>query len=287
MKTVILDLALIFGLSIALTVVFGIFNSIRPEKIASTNTPEAFGLDYESVSFFTEDGIRIAGWYVPKKGGEGKSTVIALHGYPADKGDILSRVVFLADKYNLLLIDFRYFGESGGSYSTVGARETGDLAAAVNFALSRRAEKIGIYGFSMGGAVALMALPKVPAVDAVVAEASYAQLALMTRELYRLFGPAKGFLTALTAVAAKAALGIDLYAVSPADAVVGTDKPVLLIHGRYDKVIPFENAELIALSLRDDPNAEFWFNESRVHGEASRELPEKVGAFFDKHLLSP
>src|SRR3989344_5757645 len=109
-----LDLALVFGLSVVVTVFFGVFNSVRPGKVASTATPKNFGLAYEPVSLMTQDGMRIAGWFIPKKDGESKTTLIALHGYPADKGDILSRVVYLADRYNLLLIDFRYFGESDG-----------------------------------------------------------------------------------------------------------------------------------------------------------------------------
>lgn len=283
---VILDIAVTFGVAIVITIFFGVYDSVRPDKAASTNTPKNFGLEYEPVGFSTQDGVRIAGWYVPSKQGDVKTTVIALHGYPADKGDILSRIVYLADRYNLLLIDFRYFGESEGKYTTVGAREVGDLLAAIDYARARGAERIGVYGFSMGAAVALMAVPKVK-IDAVVAEAAYADLRHMVRQLYRFFGPLGALLTELTGMASSLIFGIDIDAVSPAKAVAGTNVPILLIHGRYDKVIPFENAELIALGLKDDPNAEFWFHEGSVHGEESRELPVKVGDFFQKHLSPP
>jgi len=43
-------------------------------------------------------------------------------------------------------------------------------------------------------------------------------------------------------------------------------------------------AELERLAARLN-SPEFWFTESRVHGEASRELPERMGDFFDKHLF--
>lgn len=110
-------------------------------------------------------------------------TIILLHGYPADKGDILPSLAFLNERYNLFLFDFRYLGQSEGLYSTAGAKETDDLASAIEYLKSRGVEEVGVWGFSMGGAVALMSIKKIPEIKAVVSEASYANLGLMAREL--------------------------------------------------------------------------------------------------------
>lgn len=87
--------------------------AIRPVRIVSTVTPANFGLPYENVVLKTSDHISIKAWFVPNKNPQAK-TIVLLHGYPADKGDILPSRLFLHQQYHLLLIDFRYLGESGG-----------------------------------------------------------------------------------------------------------------------------------------------------------------------------
>ena len=84
------------------TSIWGFYISIRPPKIISQITPKDLGLDYENITFATEDGIKLSGWYIPSKTlpdstnqptGKNKAkkntAIILLHGYPADKGDIL------------------------------------------------------------------------------------------------------------------------------------------------------------------------------------------------------
>src|SRR5688572_24322435 len=75
--------------------------AIRPLKITSNITPKYYGIAYEDVQFKTEDNILIKGWFVPSLKSLAK-TIILLHGYPADKGDILSSRLFLHSTYNLL-----------------------------------------------------------------------------------------------------------------------------------------------------------------------------------------
>jgi len=278
------DILIVVAVTLMITVVMGLYTSIRPSKYISSLTPRSFGLAYEPVEFSTADGISIAGWFVPRRSGPADSSIIVLHGYPADKGDILSRAVPLADNHNLLLIDFRYFGQSGGNYTTVGSRETEELAAAVRYLSGRGQAKIGVYGFSMGGAVALMYAGREPAVAAIAAEASYADLDAMVGEQYRRFGPLQPVLAAATGLLARIVFGVDVKATSPAAAVSGTDLPILLIHSRNDQVITFQNAEAIRRSLSDNPNAEFWFPDEGGHGAPQREFDRIVGGFFARHL---
>src|SRR3970040_1993558 len=82
----------------------------------------------------------------------------------------------LHEDFNLLLFDFRYLGKSDGSYSSAGAKEVEDLLAAIRFLKGRGIKKVGVWGFSMGGAVALMAIEKAPEIRAVISEPSIARL---------------------------------------------------------------------------------------------------------------
>ena len=268
------------------TVAVGIYQTVKPERLVTTRTPADMGLAYEDVALKTADGVDIAAWYVPAE----KSTdaaVLVLHGYPADKGDVLPRSAFLARTYNLLLIDFRSMGKSGGSYTTLGAKEIEDAIAGVEFLKAKGMERIGTYGFSMGGAVALSLPSRTHSIDAVVSEAAYADLRRMAEEPYRYLGPLKVVCASLTALTARLLLGVDIDRASPATTLQGVKIPILVIHSRKDKTVPFSHAETIKERLKDDPSAEFWFTDDEGHGEASTDFAGRVQEFFDRNLAAP
>src|SRR5262244_3955388 len=261
---------------------WGFYSSIRPPKIISTLTPRDLKMNYEDVSFKTADGLTLRGWFIPGARVTEK-TLILLHGYPADKGNILPALSFLHEDFNLLLFDFRYLGKSEGSYSTAGAREVEDLLAAIQFLKSRGVREVGVWGFSMGGAVALMAIEKAPEIRVVISESSYASLAEMTFELLRI--PGLNYPIAyLVSVWAKLFLGIDVQEASPADRIRHTKIPILLIHSSADAVIPFSHARLLQQALAKNPNAEFWFHEQYAHGQLASDYRIRVRNFFLKHL---
>ena len=239
-------------------------------------------MNYEDISFKTADGLTLRGWYIPSAKGTQK-TLILLHGYPADKGNILPALAFLHEDFNLLLFDFRYLGSSEGSYSTAGAKEVEDLLAAIQFLKSRGVKEVGVWGFSMGGAVTLMAIEKAPEIRAVISESSYASLADMTFELLPI--PLLNYPIAyLVGIWAKLFLGIDVRDASPADRIRNTKIPILLIHSSADAVIPFSHARLLQQALAKNPNAEFWFHEEYAHGQLASDYRTRVRDFFLKHL---
>jgi uncharacterized protein len=268
------------------TVLLGLYQTVRPEKVLSTVTPKDVGLAFEDVVLTTADGLRLAAWYVPAVT-PSDAAVVVLHGYPADKGDLLSRAAFLAQTYDLLLIDFRSFGKSEGSYTTLGPKEVEDVLAAVRYLDEvKKKSRIGVYGFSMGGTVALTSLAKTDRVDAVVSEAAWGDNRLMAEQPYRYLGPLKTACAALTVYAARVALGVDVDAASPVRAAKEAKVPILLIHSRRDQVVPFIHAELLASALGSNPALETWFTDELGHGEPSLEFPARVQAFFDTHLKS-
>ena len=277
-----LRVALILFFSLAVISLWGFYASIRPPKIISSLTPRDLKMNYEDVSFSTADGLTLRAWHIPSAKTTGK-TLILLHGYPADKGNILPALAFLHGDFNLLLFDFRYLGQSEGSYSTAGAKEVEDLLAAVQFLKTRGVKEVGVWGFSMGGAVALMAIEKAPEIKAVIAESSYASLAEMALELFRI--PLLNHTVAyLVGLWAKLFLGIDLRDVSPAERVRNTSVPILLIHSSADAVIPFSHARSLQEALKNNPRAEFWFHEGSAHGQLASDYQSRVRNFFHKNL---
>lgn len=275
--------ALIFIVTYLLFASFlGFYTAVKPHKIISHITPETLGLDYEDVSFTTSDDLKLRGWWIPAKEKKAK-TIILLHGYPADKGDILPAMAFLNKKYNLFLFDFRYLGQSDGRYSTLGAKETDDLSSALRFLKSRGITEVGIWGFSVGGAVALMVSSYSPEIKTVISESSYAQLNILSSQLYRvpILRHPLGFLTNFWV---RIILGINLADVSPARAAHNLTIPILIIHSKNDDVIPFEHALLLQEALKDNPKTEFIFEENFVHGQFNQTYQNTISEFFEKNL---
>ncbi len=271
---------------------------IRPFTFKTPDDPQRRGLRHERVSFPTEDGLTLRGWFIPAAGatqrGQGRRlpTIIAGHGYPADKANILGHVLFLHPRFNLLLFDFRYFGESEGTYTTAGILETRDARAAVDYLLRRGdvdGERIGAIGFSMSAAAFLMA--RSPKIKAIVAESPYATLSDLIEGQFG-FLPAliRPPLANLTALYARLLLGVRVSEGAPVEAVRDLKTPLLIIHGETDSQIPVRHAHRIAASA-DPATTEIWIVPNADHGMPHalqpKEYEERVLNFFERHLSSP
>jgi pimeloyl-ACP methyl ester carboxylesterase len=214
--------------------------------------------------------------------------VIVLHGYPYDKANVLGSTPFLHRHYDLLLLDFRYFGQSDGAMTTLGHREWQDVLAAVEYARERGASSIGLWGFSLGGAVALISLAHSDAIAAVTADSPFSDMGSMVMDYYRYIPIANHALAGLTDVLSRVVLGVAPGNVSAARAVAGSTTPVLLIHSSVDRTIPVDHFHRLKDALARNPNAEFWLLDNAHHGmsqSSDQALYERrVLDFFARHL---
>jgi dipeptidyl aminopeptidase/acylaminoacyl peptidase len=214
--------------------------------------------------------------------------VIVLHGYPYDKANVLGVTPFLHRDYDLLLIDFRYFGKSEGQMTTLGHREWQDVLAAVEYAQRRGATSIGVWGFSLGGAVALLTLPHTDAVAAVAADSAFSDMGAMVMDYYRYLPLADRALAGITEVLSRVFLGVSPGDVSPERAVARSTTPILLIHSSSDSTIPVSHYVRLRRALEPNANADYWLLDRAAHGmtyasdQASYEA--RVLGFFQRHL---
>jgi fermentation-respiration switch protein FrsA (DUF1100 family) len=258
--------------------------AIYPLKFHSNITPLHLKLPYDDVRFRTTDGLTLRGWYIPSSR-RAKGTILVTHGYPADKGDLLPLVQFLHRRYNLFLFDFRSFGQSEGSVTTVGYREQEDLRAAIRYLRGRGETNIGGFGFSLGAAVLL--LVEDADLKGIVADSSFADMERMVEAVY-------GYLPGVTKApivwlirSYASALGVDIGVIDPRRAIAKAQVPILIIHGAGDRQIPVEHARLLYEAAPPD-RAELWIIEGADHGGTYARDPkkyrEKVLAFFAKVL---
>jgi dipeptidyl aminopeptidase/acylaminoacyl peptidase len=250
---------------------------VRPPRLAAPLTPADVGLRVEAVRLAAPDGVRLAGWLVERAGRPG---VILLHGYPANKADLLPLAATLAPHFTVLLMDLRFFGDSGGRVTTLGHRERHDVVQAVQWLARRGAEPVGVFGLSLGGAVALLAAAEEPRIRAVAAYAPFADLRLLGRETY---GP----LAVLMRLWGRLFLGADITRPAPVEAAARLAVPVLLAASREDEQIGFRHAERLRQALAGNPKADFHFLERGRHGDTGADFPRRLVEFFRAHLDRP
>jgi len=292
MKTAMNILIGITFLILALSFIL-VYANTHPPKYPLSIPPSDYHLDYEDVSFTSDDSVALKGWLVkPAHPGTRSPAIIICHGVGANRSDFTELAASFSKRgYFILQFDFRAHGVSAGSRTSLGYHEQKDIIAALHYLKNRREidpGRIGIYGFSMGGSSAILAAAKTGAFSAVVADSAFTSLRDQAREavtgFYHL--PAFPFLH-LTV------LGYELYfqtrvdAVAPVkviDAIAPT--PVLIIAGEGDALIPADNGRRLYAAAKEPK--ELWVIAGADHGgtlaAAGDEYEKRVGEFFDKYL---
>jgi uncharacterized protein len=244
-----------------------------------------------AVTFPSADGLRLAGWHGELS--RTAATIILCHGAPGDKRDMAGLAGALMDAgFDVLAFDFRGWGDSGRTHVTLGHREVQDVLGAVEFVRTRRAGRrhpIGIVGLSMGAAAAIIAAAQTPAIDAVVADSSYARLDQSVERIARRIWRPFDLLAARRARRlGEHLIGAPLASVAPVEAVARiSPRPVLIIHGRRDRLTDIEDAHALYRAC-GDPKA-LWIVERAHHAETRRAGIEaydgRIIRFFREHLV--
>jgi uncharacterized protein len=255
--------------------------AVRPPRLAIPLRPEDYRFAVERVTIRADDGVALAGWFAPRPGAP---ALILLHGYPAEKADLLPLATALAPQFATLLVDQRYFGDSGGVATTLGFRERGDLKRAVDFLESRGTTSVGVFGFSLGGAVAILTAAEDPRIRAIAAYAPFADLKLLGQDLYGWMSLLRYPFVETMLVWSRVLLGADITRPTPADAAARLAVPVLLVHSRQDEQIPFHHAERLRAALAANARAEFEFIEHGRHGELPAGFEGRLVRFFRRAL---
>ncbi len=267
---------------------YGFWVATHPSKFITNLTPKDLSWEFEEITLTTSDGLKLAAWFIPSPAKSDKA-IIMLHGYPADKANLLHYSEFLHQDFNLFFLDFRYLGDSQGSLTTIGYKEQQDLQAAINYLNGKGFTKIGAMGFSLGGAVAILTTGKQDGnLQAIVSDSAFANIDLMAYEFYKPLFVLKYPLTFLTKLWTQLFLGFNPNEIAPEKAAANLTIPILLIHSKKDQTISFENALRIQEGLKNNPKAEFLFFEEGIHGalpaSLQAEYEKKVIEFFKKTL---
>lgn len=266
----------------------------HPPRYTDKWTPADLGYEYRDVEVEVEHGVTLRGWLIPRNSDK---TIIAVHGYTSSRwGDYMKKVVEILARngFNVAVFDMRAHGTSGGERTTLGYREVEDISKIVDW-LEKQGlgGKLGIIGYSMGGAITIMALSKEPRLKAGVADSPYIDIRTSGRNwIRRLRGPLRYVLLAcypLIVYLTSRKTGVDPKKLSMLSYAEQIKKPLLLIAGRNDDLVPLrEVEEFHRLLSKVNSNAELWVTDAR-HVSAVKDFPDeyekKVVSFFNRWLL--
>ncbi len=222
--------------------------------------PAQFGLAHEDVFFAAPDGSRLHAWWLPALG-EAAGTVLHLHGNAANVSNHLPLVAHLpAAGFNVLMLDYRGFGRSAGTPTLDGVVE--DAQAALGWLRTRArereradkraevdADRLIVYGHSLGGATALRLLAGDRAAGRAdvrlgVIESAFASYRGVARD-------AASSSLVLLPFLPLALPSLPDAARDPVTALARIDIPLLFVHGTADQVVGFAHTEQLYAAARE------------------------------------
>ena len=247
-------------------------------------------LPLERIWIRSRGGLRLAGWWARHEDAPG--TVILSHGVWSNHREMESRAEAMWRRgFSVLLFDYRACGESEGRTTTLGQKEVDDLLGAVDFLIGEDDRgRIGVWGNSMGGAVAIMAAGRCPDIDAVVSDSAFAVLADNVGHGFSAATglPAWPFRHAIFELG-QALAGADLRSVRPVDSAAAlSPRPLLLVQGEDDTLVDPREAQAL-YDAAGEPK-ELWSLPDCGHVEAFSQRPEeftdRVDEFFRQAFKS-
>ena len=221
--------------------------------------------------------------------GDRPSLVILASGYGDTQDQMLSIAEFLHQAgFGVVTYNSRARAPSGGEYVTLGALEPQDLLSIVDYLAVRRdvdANRIGVLGVSMGGAIAILGAARDRRIRAVVDDSGFSDVPRVIAASFEHFIHLPAFPFApLTIAIADSRAGIDVSRVRPMD-VIGaiSPRPVLVIHETDDDVVPVDHS-LRNFAAAGQPK-DLWLVPGKQHGRAhtiaKSEYENKVVKFFE------
>jgi pimeloyl-ACP methyl ester carboxylesterase len=254
-------------------------------------SPWELRIPAETVHLTTRDGVVLEGWFLPAEDPEAP-VVVALHGYRGDRSEVLGVGSSLWRRgFSVLLLDFRGRGGSEPQRISMGAWEVHDLAAALDWLRATRPRSpVGIIGYSMGGAVALMEGGRHPQVKAIVADSVYAtQAGVLAYGVERLLRLRGDFLLPAAALFHKGYRRPGFGEVIPvAHAAEWNGKALFFIAAGEDRTVRPEDTRRM-FELAPEPKL-LWVARGAPHCGAYFQNRERycrlVGQFFERYLAS-
>ncbi len=189
--------------------------------------------NYEEVVLKNENG-KLHGWWMEPDSAIG--TVALFHGYGGTKSGLLYNAeYFLAEGYNVLLLDQSGSGDSDGSTCEIGVKEALDVKSGFDYVKDKSQGPVFLFGASMGAASVMRAVAKEDVEpDAIILECPFGSLLSAARSRFENMGVPSAVFAELLVFWGGVQNGFNAFKHSPTSYAKEIDIPVLLIWGEHD-----------------------------------------------------
>ncbi len=272
---------------VIVAMIIKIYKALNWEQPPLRVFPKDLNFQSENITFQTQDGITLKGWFIPCANSE--KTLILMHGFEMDKSQILPQTINLAKKYNLFYFDFRGMGESSGK-SAQGLREFLDGEAALKYLRENKpgqSKQIALYGISLGAYVATYLAAKHNDIKTVILESCfYSYKRVVSRWAWNhhtlpYYPVVYAFLSFR-----RLKFRIGLEDLAPKNTAPFIKCPVLQIHGKRDNLVRYERALMLFDIIKTQK--ELWLVENaghiRCHEVAGAQYLEVINKFLSKYF---
>jgi pimeloyl-ACP methyl ester carboxylesterase len=261
-------------------------------------SPGDLHLHYSDVSFavrddFTNEDIRLTGWWIPHRNARGR-TIVILHGYgDAKVGGIAWAPTLHALGFNLLALDLRAHGQSQGRHCTAGFYERHDVSQVIDQLRQERPDdtrQIILFGVSLGAAVAAATACLRDDCAAVIMECPYPDYELAAAAHANILGAPGDSFQRLAFRLAQRLAKADFAQVRPVELIPKVPCPLMVIRGDADVFIDDEHAAMVESATAARPPSlgptVYWNADNAHHVAALYEDPELYRRRIEEFLCN-
>jgi uncharacterized protein len=223
-------------------------------KPNSAKTPADIGLSYSTQHLSVKNNEWVETWLIPAADKEVKGTMLLFPGKDSSKANQLlaPAQVFHDLHYNSLLVDFRGVGGSSGNTTTLGVRESEDVALVLKEADRLQIQRpFVLYGISMGSAAILTAIAQEQVKpDGIILELPFARSIDALRSRVRALHIPAFPLAELIVFWGGVQHGFNAFTHNPVTYAAQVQCPTLIMHGSLDQWTTIDEIKEILQNLR-------------------------------------
>lgn len=250
-----------------------------------------FDFNSEKVNLVVQDSIALDSYMITPKSDSMKGIMIMVHGIGSCKEPYSGIAQEFADRdIGTFLFDLRAHGKSGGEYCTYGFYEKNDIKEIVDY-LTKKYPKtpIGIWGASLGGAIAIQALELDSRLDFGIIECTFTELNNIVYDYQKriCFGLGFKFITDASLNEAGQLAKFNPEEVKPINSVQLITQPMFLAHGDKDENIAFEYGKLLFDNLKSEDKTFVKIEgggHNSLHQVGGIEYQNKIMSFIERQL---
>ena len=218
--------------------------------------------NFETINFKTSDNFELKGWFHLKN--SNKKTILFLHGNAGNLDNRIDKLNFLGNMdINFLIISWRGYSGNPGNPSETGLYK--DALGGIEW-LNKKGisnDRIILYGESLGTAITTEVAQN-ENFAGIILEAPFTSMVDMGQKIYPIF-PVRFLLK-------------DKY--ESKNKIKNIKSPILVLHGRKDKIVPFYMGEKI-FEMANSPKFKYFTDLDDHMMNFDDELIDKIDLFIN------